>query len=335
MDPDFLDHLERIDAIGQALQSLPWIGAAELESVVQVLLDFDSEYWTFTKHLSLPLYLELQALLGQAGGVRCFTERPRLSVVVPVHKASDRLLRSALRSLKHQVGVSIECLISVDGDGEDLDLVRQILADLGEDDGHWNVSVFFSDVNRGVGMCRNLALKELTSPCFTFLDDDDLFHPLRCLHGLLLMALEGVPLIKTSSSRVSMTQKKIVLINHSLISCGLNSFIASSDLLASHGYLADLRCYEDSEYMQRLQFFHVPHISSGAVGHFLHTEPHADYLSLASPWRREVHAIEGHPYLCGSVIASASEECVRYDRDFRQHYKDAVASALLSRFPGE
>ncbi len=335
MDPDFLDHLERIDSIGQALQALPWIGAAELESVVQILLDFDAEYWTFTKHLSLPLYQELQALLGQAGGVRGFAERPRLSVVVPVHKASERLLRPALRSLKHQVGVSIECLISVDGDGADLDLVQQILADLGEGEEHWSVTVLFSEVNRGVGMCRNLALKQLTTPCFSFLDDDDLFHPLRCLHGLLLMALEGVPLIKTSSSRVSMTQRKIVLINHSLISCGLNSFIASADLLAAYGYLADLRCYEDSEYMQRLQFFHVPHVSSGAVGHFLHTEPHPDHVSLASPWRREVHPIEGHPYLCGSVIAAANEECVRYDREFQQHYRDAVADAMLSRFPGE
>jgi hypothetical protein len=98
-----------------------------------------------------------------------------------------------------------------------------------------------------------------------------------------------------------------VLINNSLTNCGLNSFLASSDLLASYGYLADLRYYEDSEYMQGLQFFQVPHLSSAAVGHYLHTEPHPDYVSLASPWRLEVHAIEDHPYLCGSVVAAASE----------------------------
>jgi len=333
MDPDFLEHLERIDSIGQALARLAWIGSEELEAVGKVLLDFDSEYWTFTKYLSLPLYQELEALLCQAGGDRCFSQRPRLAVVVPVHKASDRLLRSALRSLKHQVGVTIECLISVDGDKADLELVRIILADLGANDDHWKASVVFSEVNRGVGMCRNMALKELTSPWFTFLDDDDLFHPLRCLHGLLLMTLEDVPLIKTSSSRVSMTQKKIVLINNSLLSCGLNSFMASAHLLKSYGYLADLRYYEDTEYMQRLQFFQVPHISSGAVGHYLHTEPHADYVSLASPWRLEVHAIEGHPYLCGSVIAAATEECIRYDTDFRQQYKEALSCGLLRCFP--
>ena len=130
-----------------------------------------------------------------------------------------------------------------------------------------------------------------------------------------------------------MTQKKVVLINNSLMSCGLNSFLASADLLASYGYLADLRHYEDSEYMQRLQFFQVPYFSSRAVGHYLHTEPRADYVSLASPWRLEVHAIEDHPYLCGSVIAVASEECIRYDKDFREQYKQAVSGALLRCFP--
>ncbi len=333
MDPDFLEHLERIDSIGQALARLPWIGVEELESVVKDLLDFDSEFWTFTKYLSLPLYQELDGLLSQAGGDRFFSQRPRLAVVVPVHKSSEHLLRSALRSLKQQVGVTIECLISVDGDMADLELVQRLLGELGEEDEHWKVSVFFSEENRGVGMCRNRALKEITSPWFTFLDDDDLFHPLRCLHGLMLMSLHGVPLVNTSWSRVSMTQKKIVLINSSLISCGLTSFIASADLLASYGYLADLRYYEDSEYMQRLQFFRVPYFSSGAVGHYLHTEPHADYVSLASPWRLEVHAIQDHPYLCGSVIGAASEECIRYDKYFQEQYQQAVSDALLRRFP--
>jgi len=333
MDPDFLEHFERLDAMAAALVALPWMGSEESGAIAGVLLDFDAEYWTFTNYLSLPLYQELQSLLTQAGVVGCSPERPTLAVVMPVHKAKEPLLRSALRSLKQQVGVAIECLISVDGHQADLELVQRLLGELGEDGEHWKASVFFCEQNRGVGMCRNRALREITSPSFTLLDADDLFHPLRCLHGWLLMRLHAVPLVSTSWSRVSMSQKKIVLINNSLVSCGMNSFIAATDLLGTYGYMADLRYYEDTEYMQRLQFFQVPMLSSAIVGHYLHTEPHPDHVSLASRWRREVHPIEGHPYLFGSVIAAIDEECAGYEQSFRQRYQQALADGLARAFP--
>jgi Glycosyl transferase family 2 len=334
MDPDFLTHLERLDAMAAALGTLPWIDPEEQGVIGRILLDFDAEYWTFVRYLSLPLYQELQGLLSNPG-VEGWRQRPALAVVIPVHRPTENLLRAALRSLRQQVGVTIECLISVDGNREDLDLVHRLLGELGGEEEHWKVSVFFSEENRGVGQCRNRALREITSPCFTLLDDDDLFHPLRCLHGWLLMQLQGVPLVCTSWSRVSMSQKKIVLINNSLVNCGVNSFIAATDLLGSYGYMADLRYFEDTEYMQRLQFFKVPMLSSAMVGHYLHTEPDPEYASLASRWRQEVHPIEGHPYLCGSVIGGIDEECAGYEQSFRQRYQQALADGLARAFPGQ
>jgi len=332
MDQESLAHLERIEAIVASLASLPWIGEEERGVIARVLLDFDAEYWTFTRYLSLPLYEELRQLLGQVEAAACLAKRPRMAVVMPVHRATEALLRPALQSLRNQVGVAIECLISVDGEPADLALVEALLADFGEDE-NWRASVFFGEVNRGVGMCRNRALREITSPYFTLLDDDDLFHPLRCLHGWLLLALQGVPLLSTSWSRVSMSQRKIVLINNSMVHCGLNSFIAATDLLSTYGYMADLRYFEDSEYMQRLQYFGVPRVSTAVVGHYLHTEPSPNHVSLASHWRQEVHPIEGHPYLCGSVVAAINEECLGYEQEFRRRYVEALAESLRRSFP--
>lgn len=332
MDPAFLTHLERLDAMAAALRTLPWIDPEEQGVIARILLDFDAEYWTFVRYLSLPLYEELQGLLSNSS-MEGWRQRPALAVVIPVHRPSEHLLRSALRSLRQQVGVAIECLISVDGRQEDLDLVHRLLTEQGGEEEHWKASVFFSEVNRGVGKCRNRALREITSRWFTLLDDDDVFHPLRCLHGWLLMHLHGVPLVSTSWSRVSMSQKKIVLINNSLVNCGVNSFIAATDLLGTYGYMADLRYFEDTEYMQRLQFFQVPMMSSAKVGHYLHTEPNPEYLSLASRWRQEVHPIEGHPYLCGSVIGGIDEECAGYERDYQRRYREALAEGLARAFP--
>ena len=333
MDPEQLAHLERIQACVEAIATLPWIEAGEPQAILQVLLDFDSDHWTLVKYLSLPLYGELVSLLQQGVGPGCLPERPALAVVVPVFEASEALLLPALQSLHGQVGVAIECLISVDGRREDLDLVERLLAKLGDGGPHFTVRVLFGEENTGVARCRNRAMKEMSAPCFTWLDDDDRFHPLRCLHGLLVMALQGVSRINTGWSRASMSQKKIVLINDRLSSFGHNSFIAKSELLEQYGYLADLRIWEDSEYMQRLDHFGVPSLNSPIVGHYLHTEPTASHQSLASGWRQEVHAIEGHPYLCGTVIGKISDELVVREKIYLDLYKSILSASFVKQFP--
>jgi hypothetical protein len=333
MDLEQLAHFERIQTCADAIATLPWIEAGEPETIMQVLLDFDSEYWTLVKYLSLPLYAELLSLLQQGVVQGGLTERPRLAVVVPVFEASEALLLPALQSLHGQVGVAIECLISVDGCSADLELVERLLGKLGDPGPHFTARVLFSDENRGVALCRNRAMKEISAPFFSWLDDDDLFHPLRCLHGLLVMALQGVSRINTGWSRVSLSQKKIVMINDRLSSFGHNSFIARTELLERYGYLADLKVHEDTEFMQRHDFLQIPSFNSPFVGHYLHTEPTSEHCSLASGWRKEVHSIDGHPYLCGTVLASMPEQLVQREKTYLELYGSIVFASFSKQFP--
>jgi hypothetical protein len=46
-----------------------------------------------------------------------------------------------------------------------------------------------------------------------------------------------------------------------------------------------------------------------------------------------VHPIEGHPYLCGSVVAAINEECLGYEHEFRRRYVEALAESLRRSFP--
>jgi cellulose synthase/poly-beta-1,6-N-acetylglucosamine synthase-like glycosyltransferase len=181
MNPEQLTHLDRIAAVVDALRPIPWMDVAELERISLQLLDFDANHWPFLRGLSFPLYVELTALLASGEALPHLKSRPRIAVVMPVYAPRRDLLKTALDSLRGQVGVAIDCLISVDGRVEDRELVEEVVAELeaAGDDSHWRVSVFLLERNRGVGLCRNRAFQEDTAPFFTCLDADDIFHPLR------------------------------------------------------------------------------------------------------------------------------------------------------------
>lgn len=335
MDQEQIDHLQRIQRCCEALQSLPWPLGMDIDEIVATLIDFDSCHWTFVKYLSLPLYEELEALLTRSRAGAVLQQRPAITVVLPVHRASDNLLAKALASTRMQVGVEVECRISIDGRQQDHALVKELLAQMPPIPERWSAWVHVSPINRGVGMCRNQALRCISTPYFTCIDADDVFHPLRCLHALLLMADRGLQRVNTGYSRVSFRQGKAILINGSLVWTGHNSFVAQSQLLERYGYLADLRCHEDTEYMRRLEFFGVPMFNSAAVGHYMNSEPDWSYISLATPARREVHRIEGHPYLCGTVIAALTDESRNVETHYSQLYQDVISHGLSRAFPPE
>jgi hypothetical protein len=337
MEPELLEHFDRIGALLEGLKVIPWLDDEEAGQIAQSLLEFDGRYWPFLRILSLPLYSELTGLLLNASALSHLQERPRISVVVPVYSASRDLLLAGLDSLRKQVGVGIDCLISVDGREEDRQLVQEVLSQLGaaEDSQDWKVSVFMLEHNRGVGMCRNRALREVSTPFFTCLDADDVFHPLRCLHAFLVLQLSAVARVNTGWSRVSIREAKIVMINGLISTHGHNSFIARSEILRKYGYLSDLRVHEDTEYMQRLRYFNVPMLDSGIVSHFLNSEVGPDYKSLSTPLRHEVIPIEHHPYLCGTVIASADQERLQIESYHQTLYDQLMSAALLKAFPAD
>lgn len=337
MNPDQLAHLDRIGGIVDALGSLPWMETSELEQISLRLLDFDSSHWSFLRVLSFPLYAELTAILASEEALLHLKNRPRIAVVMPVYEPRRDLLKAALASLRGQVAVAIDCLISVDGRLEDRQLVDEVVAELeaGGDGSHWRVSVFQLERNRGVGVCRNRAFQEITAPFFTCLDADDIFHPLRCLHALVALQISGVERLNTAWSRVSMEEKKIVLINDRLFCTGQSSFLARTEILSRCGYQADLRYFEDTEFMLRQAFFGVSMQNSPIVAHYMHTEPRQDYASLSSECRQEVHPIIGHPYLCGTVIAVQPERWLEIERSHRQRYHALVAEALQAAYPAD
>jgi hypothetical protein len=336
MDPQVLAHLERIDGLVAGLAALPWLTPAEIERSRQDLLDFDAEYWALVRVLSLPLHRELSALLASGEASSLLPERPRIAVVIPLHHGRRDLLRQALASLMRQVGVEIECWISVDGDRQDLELAESLLAESGarQQMGHGRVSLLFSERNRGVGMCRNRALGQISAPFFTCLDGDDVFHPLRCLHALIVLLREGLMRLNTGWCRASLLERKIVLINDRLSHVGHNSFIARTGLLRQCGYQADLRFFEDTEFMLRHRFYGVAMMDSPVVSHYLHTEPRPDYVSLASPCRQEVHAISGHPYLCGTVIGEQPASWRAIELAYQERYRSLPREQLADAFPG-
>jgi len=328
-------HFDRIGALLEGLKKFPWLNDYELGKIADSLLDFDGKHWPFIRILSLPLYGELTGLLLSESALPYLQERPRISVVIPVYKARRELLLLGLDSLLKQVAVGIDCLISIDGCEEDRQLVQEVLAELGaeQETKHWKASVFMLERNRGVGMCRNRALSELKTPFFTCLDADDVFHPLRCLHAYLVLQISGVDRVNTGWSRVSLQQRKIVMINGQLSTHGHNSFMARSELLEKYGFLADLRVHEDTEYMQRLRHFHVPMLDSSIVSHYLNSEVAHDYESLSTPLRQEVIPIDNHPYLCGTVLASADEERLQIERQHQSLYEQVMSTACLQAFP--
>jgi hypothetical protein len=335
MDNDQLEHLERIHRCSEAIGTLPWVDPDEQQRIASILIDFDSAYWTFVKYLSTSLYEELEQLILFSEAPARLRQRPKISVVLPVHEASAELLERALWSTSLQIGVSIDCRISVDGRHEDRELAEKLLTSMNKNPEHWADSLHFSPTNQGVGMCRNRALKEISTPFFTCIDADDLFHPLRCLHGLLVMADRGLERVNTGYSRVSMQKGKIIMINGRLSWTGHNSFLAKSSLLERYGYLADLRYHEDTEYMNRLAFFGVPMLHSAPVGHYLNSEADWGYVSLSTPVRREVHPIEGHPYLAGSVIGELTPDRIEMEERFAGLYQSVISDGLRHAFPPE
>jgi hypothetical protein len=335
MEAQALAHLERIDDVLAGLATLPWLTASDLEHIRHDLLEFDSSHWALVRVLSLPLYRELSALLHSGEAAALLPERPRISVVMPLHGGRRELLVQAVSSLCRQAAVAMECLISIDGCRDDVRLAEGVLADLraSEANDRWRVCLLFSEKNLGVGMCRNQALRKVATPFFTCLDADDVFHPLRCLHALLVLLREDLMRLNTGWCRASLLERKLVLINDRLAYTGHNSFVARTELLQQCGYQANLRFFEDTEFMQRHLHYGVAMRNSPAVGHYLHTEPRPDYMSLASPCRLEVHAITGHPYLCGSVIAEQPPGWRDIELAHQERYRSLSREELPEAFP--
>lgn len=324
-----LAHLDRINGICEALRAHPAWKDLPHEMLFDRLSCFDGEYWTFVHYLSRALYEETLYLLRHWRAP--ITSSPEVAIVMPVYRAEPMLLKLAIDSAIQQIGVDVRLWLSLDGDPRDAAIVSQLLEDL--DPGPQRVSVIDGDRNRGVGLCRNQALARIASPYFTFLDADDLFHPLRCLHAWLALENEHADRVNTGSSRVSVADSKIVLVDQSLSSIGRSSFLARARILNSHGFLTPLRFYEDSEYEMRHAYYGLRTLGVGSVGHYRNVNLIAQDGQLSSRWRSEVHVIVDHPYLCASITTELDPETSQLIEHYRSLYRRLGVDDLPAIFP--
>jgi glycosyltransferase involved in cell wall biosynthesis len=286
-------------------------------------------YPVFCHYLSTSLYEESRSLLMDRKAP--ILKPPEISVIMAVHRPNVDLLAMAIRSALEQIGVATSLIISIDGEPSDHALVQDILTKLAPKGKR--VRVLLSPQNEGVGRCRNRALTLCRTDYFTFLDCDDIFHPLRCLHAWLILESMSVMRVNTGYSRVSLVDGKIILLNSNLCQNGGNSFLAKTTLLGNYGYLAPLRFWEDTEYQTRLGSYGVSMLSATAVGHYQNTSCSHDYRSLATRWRQEVHLIQGHPYLCGTSWGVIDDETLAIRQHFLDLYSRLKIHELADEFP--
>ena len=324
-----MNSLERILGMLEAFERHGSPETFNVESLYERLAGFERRYPVFCHYLSASLYDETRQLLMARR--EPITSPPEVAVIMAVHRPRADLLEMAIRSALEQIGVATRLMVSIDGEPDDLELVSRVLAGLPHE-GH-RVTMLQSPVNEGVGCCRNRALKACTATYFTFLDSDDVFHPLRCLHAWLLLESQSLVRVNTGYSRVSLDQGKLVLLNNQLWANGGTSFLAHTSVLSSYGYLAPLRFWEDTEYQNRLTHYQARMLNAAAVGHYQHTECDPGYHSLATRWRQEAHVIRGHPYLCGTTWGAMDEETAALSRKFQDLYAQLEPSELVNAFP--
>lgn len=332
MEPELIKHLKRIAVICDAMtRHDAWREDALTGRYYDYMAAFDQDYWTFTHYLSLQLYRETSGLLQDTA--LQIRRLPRIGIVVAVHEPDPVLLKRSLVSACRQVGVDTHVYLSLDGLAGKRHTVECILAEIKAPTGM--ITILSHPENRGVGLCRNAALKQLSEEWFTFLDCDDIFHPLRLLHGWLAARSLNVEWLTTGCSRVSIEKRKIYLVQQCLSATGYNSFLANRTVLRDYGYFANLRYWEDSEYMNRLRHFGASMNSCTAVGHYANTEISRTKPSLGSRWRTEAHEVVGHPYLCGTIMAEIDDETKKLRDQYTELYKSLDRKNLAATFPPE
>jgi glycosyltransferase involved in cell wall biosynthesis len=108
---------------------------------------------------------------------------PRVSVIIPCYNRSVELSR-AITSVLAQDMADFEVIVGDDGSTEDL---HAVIAATHDD----RVRICRSDVNRGIGAGRNVAVASATAPFLAFLDSDDEWRPRHL--SVLIDALSRTP----------------------------------------------------------------------------------------------------------------------------------------------
>ena len=263
-----------------------------------------------------------------------FSSIPEITYVVPIFQCSGDKLHNTIQSIVSQVGVLARGILVLDGSAtHDREVVEEQLSLLGAES---SFRIIVKSENSGVARARNTGMALVETEFFSWLDAHDVIHPLRSLHSILLLLNDEVKRVNTSCSRVSMSQKKVVIRNLRHAFCGHTSFVARSEIIARYGYLSDLVAHEDTEYQQRMEFFGLEMSSTDIVAHYLDMilpfdkEPGSHLSSDA--WS-QVESIADNGFIAGSYVGKITDSRRLLNEQFRAKYQYIQRKMLLDAFP--
>jgi len=301
----------------------------DLKDTAIKLLEFYSEYLNIARIASPQILNDSLELVKQAALVE-WKSIPRITYIICCHNICRSSLARSLRSVESQVGVKTEALLIIDGNKNDL-LIAESLAK--HSNAKINLNIVYRNANGGIGKCRNTGLARADTEFFSYIDPGDVVHPLRSLRAIIKLALSGGSLrIETTYSRVNFGSMKLYLMNNELTNYGHSSFVAMTRIRDEYGYFVDLREHEDTEYMQRLQFFNVPVCIDTLASHYFELDwEQLDHLS--DDCRTDKYLISNHPYLAGSYAANINEKRSHMNDMFKERYYLARQAIMRQSFP--
>ena len=146
---------------------------------------------------------KLKILHSQNQGL---TERPLISVIIPVYNVNSSIFLETIQSVKYQIYQNWE-LIIVDDFSTDKSLI-ELLTQIGESDER--ITVIFRNKNGHISEASNTGLKYVSGKFVVFLDHDDLLRE----HSLLRLAQKinehpDCKLIYTDEDKIDLLGKRI------------------------------------------------------------------------------------------------------------------------------
>jgi glycosyltransferase involved in cell wall biosynthesis len=261
-----------------------------------------------------------------------FCRQPEITYIVPVYNCNEKKFYSTLQSIHEQIGVKARAIVIIDGpSSDDLKKVQNALQSLPQ---VFQTRIIQKEKNGGVAKARNTGMKEIQTEFFSWIDANDLIHPLRSIYAILTILNNDIDRLNTAYARIDLVTKKIFLRNHNLYFIGHTSFVAKTDLIQTMGYLMDFKYHEDTEYEQRLKFFNIPLSDSNIVAHYLDLESdntEEQHLSGDTWGTREI--IDKHTYLQGSYVGSITDERKRFNAHSFNYYRKVQEEMATNYFP--
>lgn len=261
-----------------------------------------------------------------------FSRQPEITYIIPVYNCDEKKICSTLQSVNEQIGVKARAIIIIDGpNSEDLKRVQSALQNIPQT---FQTRVIQKEKNGRVAKARNTGMKAVQTEFFSWIDANDLIHPLRSIHAILTILNNDIDRLNTAYARINLDTKKVFLRNQSIYFIGHTSFVARTDLLQTMGYLMDFKYHEDTEYEQRLRFFNIPLSDSNIVGHYLDLESSdTQQQHLSGDTWGERTIIGEHPFLQGSYNGSITDERKGFNAQTINYYRKIQEETAINYFP--